>query len=210
VIQPLAPARYRVQFTLDEGGVALLNRAQALMRHRMPTGDVAAIVTEGLKLLVDRLEKAKTAATRRRRAVLRRSAARSRTMPAAVRRAVWARDEGRCAFVGTQGRCTETSLLEFHHVHPYAAGGGATVENVELRCRAHNQFEAEQYFGRSLAWTARDAAGVYDACPARSGPSSSVVISEAPQATVSSGFRSVSSIAANRTARRPCGRPYVG
>src|SRR5690606_34398196 len=63
VIQPLAPAHYRVQFTLDEDGLALLNRAQALMGHRVPAGDVAAVVTEGLTLLVERLEKAKTAAT---------------------------------------------------------------------------------------------------------------------------------------------------
>src|SRR5690606_14251143 len=116
VIQPLAPAHYRVQFTLDEDGLALLNRAQALMGHRVPAGDVAAVVTEGLTLLVERLEKAKTAATRRPRAVARPCAARSRTIPAAVRRAVWTRDAGRCAFVGRQGRCTETSFLEFHHV----------------------------------------------------------------------------------------------
>jgi len=32
--------------------------------------------------------------------------------------------------------------LEFHHVVPYARGGQATVENITLRCRAHNQYEA--------------------------------------------------------------------
>jgi len=60
---------------------------------------------------------------------------------------VWGRDGGRCAFHGTQGRCGETSWLEFHHVRPFAAGGEATCENIELRCRAHNVYEADQYFG---------------------------------------------------------------
>ena len=71
-------------------------------------------------------------------------------MVAAVRRRVWTRDEGRCAFVGTHGRCTEHGFLEFHHVVPYAAGGKAAADNIELRCRAHNQYEADKYFtGRS-------------------------------------------------------------
>src|SRR5690606_27918763 len=122
-----------------------LQRAQALMRHRVPDGDLAALVTAGLGLLVTQLEKAKAAATERPRGGADRCAPRSRTIPAAVRRAVWARDKGRCAFVGTQGRCTETGFLEFHHVRPFAAGGQAVVENIELRCRAHNQYEAQEY-----------------------------------------------------------------
>jgi 5-methylcytosine-specific restriction endonuclease McrA len=40
-----------------------------------------------------------------------------------------------------------SSGLEFHHVVPFADGGKATVENIELRCRSHNQYEAERWFG---------------------------------------------------------------
>jgi hypothetical protein len=72
----------------------------------------------------------------------------SRHIPASVRRAVWARDGGRCAFVAPDGRrCGETAFLEFHHVRPYARGGPATVENIELRCRAHNGYEAKLALG---------------------------------------------------------------
>jgi 5-methylcytosine-specific restriction endonuclease McrA len=155
VLQPLAPACYKVQFTLDESGVALLRRAQALMRHRLPNGNVALVFAEALQHLVEHLEKSKLAAGRPR-ATSRSSHPRSRRIPAAVRRAVWARDEGRCAFVGTLGRCSETGVLEFHHVRPYADGGLAVVENIELRCRAHNQYEAEQWFGAENPWTARE------------------------------------------------------
>lgn len=160
LVQPLAPSRYKVQLTLDDEGVALLRRAQALMRNRMPDGDMAAVVTEGLRLLVEQLEKTKAAATARPQSKSRSLRRRSRTIPAAVRRAVWRRDEGRCAFIGTQGRCTETAFLEFHHVQPYAEGGSATVENIELRCRAHNQYEAEQCFGAGLPWRVRESASV--------------------------------------------------
>jgi len=60
---------------------------------------------------------------------------------------MWARDEGRCAFVGTNGRCEERGFLELHHAVPFAAGGKTTTQNLELRCRAHNAYEAQLYFG---------------------------------------------------------------
>ncbi len=44
------------------------------------------------------------------------------------------------------------------HVTPYAAGGESTVDNIQLRCRAHNGYEAERYFGRRTpagAWKDR-------------------------------------------------------
>ena len=68
-------------------------------------------------------------------------------MPASVKRAVWARDGGQCAFVGTEGRCTARGFLELHHVEPFALGGPTTIDNLQLRCRAHNAYEAEMAFG---------------------------------------------------------------
>jgi hypothetical protein len=37
--------------------------------------------------------------------------------------------------------------VEFHHLVPYAAGGRPTVENIALRCCAHNACEAEVFYG---------------------------------------------------------------
>ena len=76
-------------------------------------------------------------------------AADSRHVPAAVKRAVRVRDLGRCAFVAEGGRrCGERAFVEFHHVRPYAAGGEATVDGIELRCREHNGYEARLFFPR--------------------------------------------------------------
>jgi hypothetical protein len=47
-------------------------------------------------------------------------------------------------------RCSETGFLEFHHVVPFASGGSTTADNLELRCAAHNRYEAEQYFGGGM------------------------------------------------------------
>jgi len=72
----------------------------------------------------------------------------NRYTPRHVKRAVWQRDDGQCAFVSPDGvRCRERTFLEFHHVPAYARGGPATVENISLRCRRHNQYEAELFFG---------------------------------------------------------------
>jgi 5-methylcytosine-specific restriction endonuclease McrA len=127
----------------------------------VPGGDVATIVDRALTLLVADLEKRKAAAVkhprgasrRPERSESRRSAAqppsrgstRSRQVAAAVRREVWTRDEGRCAYVGKAGRCAERGFLEFHHLVPHADGGDATARNLELRCRRHNRFEAERW-----------------------------------------------------------------
>jgi hypothetical protein len=155
VVAPLAPERYKVQFTVSRETHDKLRCAQNLLRHSIPNGDPAAIFDRALTLLIADLEQAKVAATERPRAA-RPPVSGSRHIPAAVRREVWKRDGGQCAFVGTQGRCTERGFLEFHHVEPYAVGGQAVVQNVELRCRAHNVHEADQYFGSRLPLLVRE------------------------------------------------------
>jgi 5-methylcytosine-specific restriction endonuclease McrA len=119
--------------------------------------DPAEVIDRALTLLVTHLEKQKAAAATHPRL----SAGREphgRTIPAAVRRAVWRRDKGQCAFVGAQGRCTATAFLELHHVLPFAHGGPATEDNIELRCRSHNQYEARRDFPHVL----RERSPIYD------------------------------------------------
>ncbi len=65
-----------------------------------------------------------------------------------MKRVVSKRDAGQCAFVSPEERrCTQRSFLEWHHVQPYGHQGPATVENISLRCRAHNVYESELVFG---------------------------------------------------------------
>ena len=74
----------------------------------------------------------------------------NRHVPAAVARAVFLRDGQQCSYVAPDGRrCSARRCLELDHVHPWAEGGASTIENLRLRCRAHNQRYARQYFGKS-------------------------------------------------------------
>ncbi|MBK8232786.1 MAG: HNH endonuclease [Candidatus Eisenbacteria bacterium] len=92
---------------------------------------------------------------------------RSRYIPIAVRRAVWQRDGGRCAFRSRQGhRCGTRAFLQFHHLLPFAQGGAHTVENLALRCGAHNRYEARSDVGwadRSAGEGVRSEIGPLDA-----------------------------------------------
>jgi len=166
VIEATAPERYRVQFTLGKESHDRLRRLQTLLRREIPDGDAGAIVERALVLLLEKVEKSKFAATSRprpRRPVRRGTdttrmpdeartpVVLSRDIPNAVQRGSWRRDDGRCAFVSKDGvRCKERAFLEFHHIVPYARGGRATIENISLRCRRHNRYEAELEFGGNV------------------------------------------------------------
>ena len=72
----------------------------------------------------------------------------SRHIPAAVRDAVFARDGGRCTYVGEHGvPCESRHNLHVDHVEPFARGGPPTAGNLRLLCAAHNQLEAERVYG---------------------------------------------------------------
>lgn len=152
VVEPLGLRRYRVQFTASTETCDKLRLAQDLLRHQIPDGDLGEIMDRALTLLVETLAREKFAATNRPRERATGEnggqGSGSRHIPAEVRRSVWLRDGGQCAFVAHNGRrCNERGFLEFHHVVPYGAGGDATADNIQLRCRAHNGYEAMLYIG---------------------------------------------------------------
>jgi hypothetical protein len=167
VIRPLAPERYEIRFTASAEMREKLRVAQDLLGHAIPSGDVAEVFDRALTLLVADLTRKKFAATERPRGS-RGQSNESRNIPAEVKRRVDARDQRRCGFVSPSGRrCDERRFLEFHHVIPYAAGGLPTVENIQLRCRAHNGYEADLFFGPGMRRTrggVRDDRVIYGEC----------------------------------------------
>jgi len=78
------------------------------------------------------------------------SPGRKRQYSASVLRAVFVRDGKQCSYVSPDGRrCSARRCLELDHIEPFALGGAGTIENLRLRCRAHNQRYARLYFGAS-------------------------------------------------------------
>jgi hypothetical protein len=67
VVSPLAPERYKVQFTVTRETYDKLRRVQDLLRHSIPNGDPAAIFDRALTLLLKEAERTKLAAAVRPR-----------------------------------------------------------------------------------------------------------------------------------------------
>jgi 5-methylcytosine-specific restriction endonuclease McrA len=150
-LTPLAPERFALQVTIPQATHDKLRHAQALLGHAVPSGDVAEVLDRALDALIRQLEQRKFAATNRPRTCQARRTASPRHVPAAVQRTVWERDGSQCTFVSEKGhRCEARSRLEFDHVVPVARGGQTTEQNLRLRCRPHNQHEAERTFGRGF------------------------------------------------------------
>jgi 5-methylcytosine-specific restriction endonuclease McrA len=151
---PSSSGRYLMCATVSRETHDRFRRLQALLSHAVPSGDVdevlgrafdAAIQAFERRRFAKREQRADDSNVRPRRDRLCKSA---RHIPADIRRAVHERDGARCTFVSATGRrCEETRFLQFDHILPLARGGTSTAENLRLRCRAHNQFEAERMFG---------------------------------------------------------------
>jgi hypothetical protein len=187
-ITPLAPERYALQVTVSQPTYEKLQHARALLGHAVPTGDLAEVLDRALDSLIAKLERRKCAATSKPRATRPRRSRNVRYIPAPVRRAVWERDGGRCTFVSDTGhRCDERSRLEFDHIEPVARGGRSTLEGLRLRCRAHNQLEAERTFGSGFMEQKRRArrrAPDVATAPAPAPPASAIPPTPAPARAV--------------------------
>jgi 5-methylcytosine-specific restriction endonuclease McrA len=153
--QPAPKPEPSVWVALSKRAHEKLQYAQALLSHTF--ADASLVMERALDDLIAKAEKQKFAATEKPRAP--RDSTRPRCIPAHVRRAVWKRDGGQCTFVSGSGRrCAARKLLEYDHIDPVARGGKATVDRMRLRCRGHNQREAERAFGAGFMEKKREEA----------------------------------------------------
>src|SRR5262249_17417380 len=64
-----------------------------------------------------------------------------RTVPAAIKRALLARDGG-CSFPG----CTHTRYIHAHHIRHWSQGGETSLANTLLLCSAHHRLVHEDCY----------------------------------------------------------------
>jgi len=134
---------------------------KALLSHKIPDGDLAAVLREAIRCGIEKHGKRKGANRKgapapaqkwQRRVSARaaeRSPSRSSHVPASVRRQVWKRDGGSCTWTSDDGRrCGSRWQVEIDHILPPPLGGSSELENLRLRCRGHNMLYAEEVYGR--------------------------------------------------------------
>jgi hypothetical protein len=147
-IEPVTPERYSVKLTIDKEVLDLLEQVKAALSHKIPNGRLEDVLAESLRITLETVNKRKHAETKAPRTSGPDVNTSTRHTPNEVKRAVTERDGKKCAYVRPDGkRCGSTHMLEFHHYDPYAYGGAATVDNISLCCRSHNQYQARIDFG---------------------------------------------------------------
>jgi len=148
-VRVLADGRCRLEVTIGVDASVmdeLLERARAVD----PQGgnELGAMVHAAIEAWVSERERRRFAQARSPQKHPRPTSTRDH-IPAQLRREVFARDGGCCAFVGESGkRCESRHQLEIDHVVPLAAGGLAVADNLRLLCRAHNRHAAREVLGR--------------------------------------------------------------
>jgi hypothetical protein len=65
----------------------------------------------------------------------------SRTVPTAIKRALWSRDKG-CVFPG----CSHKRFVDAHHIQHWSAGGETSLDNLLLLCTRHHRLVHEGGF----------------------------------------------------------------
>jgi hypothetical protein len=160
VVKPLTPDLRRLNVTVTADFIAELEQVRVALSHQYPDGNFEQVVREAFKLVLERDRKRK-ALTERPRPVIDRPrpvtdrprpvtdrprsvterprlqtdipGENDRYVPAAVKRAVWKRDKGRCTWpMGDGAMCGATHRLEFDHDLEVALGGKPTIGNVRL------------------------------------------------------------------------------
>ena len=147
IVEPLAPSRYRVQFTASAELHDKLQRLAALM----PGADLASMLETSVTEKLERLEAKRLGKVKKPRKSLEDADTSPgvRGIPAPVRRFVWERDQAQCTFERDDGRrCPERRGLQFHHDDPYGLGGDRSADNVKLLCHPHNLYMAEMDYGK--------------------------------------------------------------
>ena len=144
-----------MRVTLSTGQKEDLETLRALLSHKVPDGDLSAVLHEAIRCALEIHGKRRGAVrperTRKVRPPKPRPAGERQPVSLAVMRQVWERDGGRCTFLSTDGRrCDSRWQLELDHVESARIGGPTTAEDLRIRCKPHNIFHAEQTFGRAF------------------------------------------------------------
>jgi hypothetical protein len=148
-LDEIAHELYLLEVAIKNETRILIERARSLLAETSPNSTLADLVHRAFEALVDALESAVAEARAKRSPQS--APGKAGYVPRDIRQAVFLRDGFQCAYVSSCGeRCRAIRYLEVDHIVPRAHGGRDDMENLRCVCRAHNQYLAEQLFGRQF------------------------------------------------------------
>jgi 5-methylcytosine-specific restriction endonuclease McrA len=145
----VSEGQWSLRVTVDRALKEDLETLSMLLSHTFPRGDLAAVLHEAIRCGIEKHGKRKGAVRPSRKVAPKAPPKDPAAIPAEVRRQVWERDGGCCAWTGPDGkRCGSRWKLEVDHLKPPSRGGTSTLGNLRLACRQHNLLHAEEVYGR--------------------------------------------------------------
>jgi len=143
--EPLTPNLQRLHMTVSKQYLDKLDAARKGQGHAQPGASAEKVLEAALDLLLAQQAKRRGDAKQPR---IHPRPSKTNHVPAAVKRAVWSRDEGKCTWpLDSGGICGSTLRLEIDHIVPRGRGGPSTIDNCRLTCAMHNQLAARQVYG---------------------------------------------------------------
>ena len=147
-VRPLDGEHFELRATISAEAEAALARLRDIDRHAVPDGDIGELVS---KAIIERCEKVearkfgKLKQTQNAPVHFEDKAVATRTPSREIVRIISNRDGFQCRYVAPDGtRCQSHAWLEKDHRKGWAYGGRTSVANMQLMCRAHNQFKARR------------------------------------------------------------------
>mgnify|MGYP003887691121 CR=1 FL=1 len=160
---PVAPApkRTNLGLSLSDADLAKWDRLRDLLSHRLGSRDpneaLLWLIEQGLEKIDPVRQEARAEKRREKktetvqvadpthdappRLKLETVRQERKPIPAALKRAVWVRDQSKCQHQDpkTGRKCESTAFLDLDHIIPVARGGQNTLENLRLACSLHNR-----------------------------------------------------------------------
>lgn len=155
-IRPVSATHTELKILIEESVLKEIEELKNLLARSIPNASIKDIITYSLAHTLKSVRPKAPTETRSNvlkslppaPAVKRAPASHStRYIATEVRRKVWQRDSAQCTYTHNGRRCSSKHGLEFDHIHPHALGGTNTVENLRLRCPAHNKLAAIETYG---------------------------------------------------------------
>jgi hypothetical protein len=151
-VEPLTASERRVHLTVSPAFLEKLEEARLALSHSVPGATVEDVLSTGLDLILDRDRKRKALVANPRPAPTEASAEPGASyIPAAVRREVWQRDQGRCQWkLDSGGVCGSRLRVELDHVKLRCRTAKPLASELRLLCRAHNVLAAREALGDTV------------------------------------------------------------
>jgi hypothetical protein len=152
--KPLTANHTLLQVTVDQETLQLLQEVKSLLSHEIPDGDLSKILKKISKESLEILKNKKGRSTESKIQTKHRSSKHCETkkttryIPIETRRLVFQKAQGRCEFIGSDGkRCESHYQLEIDHRLAWSQGGSHNEANLRCLCRAHNTFRTKESHG---------------------------------------------------------------